>query len=366
MVKFIFLQPLNRSIYYIVSVSEKSMLACSVNGDCKLAYKIEEIDFGRKVCMEIEQLSLGLEERLVTKENIFQLLSTLVRNIHLSCVGVLQVAAAKPDARYVCGKRAWEQLGRKVKPDAVPIEIYFPMLEGEQRFQLVKVYDFESTEGAPLHGSSPRRNFADRITQITGAVWELVPEAALQGKMEKGFYVGNSNTFCLAESISGEERERVILMLYTDYILDSKGAEDKLVRMAVRYVVWEYFGCKHMLVSALFGKLNRLPGEEKLAFIKQVRRLARCVIEDLTERVLDFNETAYVNALLVSEEPQEVRERFMRAAEAAGALGDERQEELVELAEKLGNCSRECLARLCRMRRERRLFSFPPVKIEGW
>lgn len=347
MVKFIFLQPLNRSIY-IVSVSEKGTLACSA----------------RYGWMKMEQLGLELAEWLVTKENIFRLLSTLVGNIHLSYMGVLQVAAVSPEARNVCGKRAWEHLGRKVKPDAVPIEIYFPMLEGEQRFQLVKVYDVESTEGAPLHGSSPRENFADRITQITGAVWELVPEAALQGRMEKGFYDRSRNTFCISESISGEERERVILMLYTDYVLDSKGAEDKLVRMAVRYVVWEYFGCKHMLVSALFGKLNRLTGEEKLAFIKQVRRLARCVIEDLTVRVLDFNETAYVNALLVSEEPQEVWECFMRAAEAAGALGDvEKQEELVELAEKLGKCSRECLGRLYRMKWERRLFSWPGEEV---
>ena len=68
---------------------------------------------------------------------------------------------------------------------------------------------------------------------------------------------------------------------------------------------------KHTIVSALFGELGKMAAEEKWVFLKDVRCTYKKILDDLEEHTLDFNETAFVNSLLVSGEPDVVNRVFV-------------------------------------------------------
>lgn len=51
--------------------------------------------------------------------------------------------------------------------------------------------------------SMEKIDFADRITLLTGATWEMVPEAAMKDRLDRGYYDRERNIFCLSEACSG-------------------------------------------------------------------------------------------------------------------------------------------------------------------
>jgi hypothetical protein len=55
-----------------------------------------------------------------------------------------------PDASRVAGRRAWERLGRKAKPDARPILIFAPAGTLRPPFVAVEVFDISQTRGRRL------------------------------------------------------------------------------------------------------------------------------------------------------------------------------------------------------------------------
>ena len=64
---------------------------------------------------DLENRIKGVIQKAAARENLFSFLRVLSQNINLSFVNVLLVYEQKPDAGIVCGKKAWEQLGRPVK-----------------------------------------------------------------------------------------------------------------------------------------------------------------------------------------------------------------------------------------------------------
>jgi len=226
---------------------------------------------------------------------------------------------------------------------------------------VVDVYDYGDTEGAGLVENHRKPDFADRITQITGATWEIVPEAAMKGGLDRGYYNGKKHIFYLAEQGAGQQ-EQTILWLYVDYVLAGWEHKNMLVKLAVSFLLYERYGLKHTIVSALFGKLGKMAAKEKWAFLKDVRCTYKKILDDLEGYTLDFNETAFVNSLLVSGEPDVVNKVFEQAAEKAG--NEDLREELLVLKEKLLQTREGYLEELYRKRCQRQLFSFPPVALE--
>ena len=295
-------------------------------------------------------------ERVTSREEILPFLRLCAANSNLSLLNQLLVYEQCPGAKTVCGKYAWKQLGRRVKENAVPVQILLPDLSSEKvvGYRVVNVYDYDSTEGVSMSEQSRKPDFADRITQITGATWEIVPEAAMKGGLDRGYYDGEKHIFCLAEQGAGQQKQ-TILGLYVDYVLAGMEHKDMLVKLAVSFLLYERYGLKHTIVSALFGKLEKMAAEEKWAFLKDVRCTYKKILDDLEGDTLDFNETAFVNSLLVSGEPDVVNKVFEQVAEKAG--NKDLREELLVLKEGY-------LEELYRKRCQRQLFSFPPVALE--
>lgn len=302
-------------------------------------------------------------ERVASREEILPFLRLCAANSNLSLLNQLLVYEQCPGAKTVCGKFAWKQLERTVKEDAAPVQILLPDVSPVKvvGYRMVNVYDYDSTAGASMTERNKKPAFADRITQITGATWEIVPDAAMKGGLDRGYYDGEMHIFYLAEQGTGQQ-ELTILGLYVDYVMAGREHKDMLVKLAVSFLLYERYGLKHTIVSALFGKLGKMAAEEKWTFLKNVRCTYKKILDDLEGHTLDFNETAFVNSLLVSGEPDVVNRVFEQAAEKVG--NEELREELLVLKEKLQQTRNGYLEELYKKRCQRQLFSFPPVMLE--
>ena len=113
---------------------------------------------------------------------------------------------------------------------------------------------------------------------------------ALNDSFDRGFYDEVKNVFYLSELCLEIQKEQTILSFYIDYLMQKKRVENKLVKMAVCYVIYERFQLKHTIVKALFGKLEKMSPAEKWEFLKSVRSISKQVIDDMEGYTLDFNE----------------------------------------------------------------------------
>ena len=303
-------------------------------------------------------------EKAASKEGLLPFLRVCAENRQLSLVNQLLVYSQNPDAKMVCGKAAWGQVGRSVKAEAVPIRIIFPEISLAQdvKYRAVNVYDYDSTDGKEQTEKKRKIAYADRITQLTGATWEIVPEAAMKDSLDRGHYDSERNIFYLSEMCSGEQQEQTILGLYIDYVLGSVGIQDRLVKLAVSFVVYERFGIKHTIVGVLFGKVGKLTADEKWEFLKRICCVSKKVLDDMEGCTLSFNEIAFVNSLLTTDEPEEIEMIFLQATNLISVEG--LREELLLLKEKLLKTSEGYLTKLYKKRCDKQLFTYPPVTLE--
>ena len=319
---------------------------------------------------DLERKARNIAESAVTRDNILPLLKVCAANIGLSYLNQLLIFNQKSNAEAVCGRKAWNHLGRKIKDDAVPVQILFPRFRKEidtdsftkaeyrAEYVAVNVFDFSSTEGREYHAERKKVIFSDRITQITGITWELVGSEALEEALEYGMFDRERKVFCLLDNCTEEQRDRTIISLYIDYVMDMSKIDDKLLKLAVSYVVYEYLGMKHMIVRALFGRLEKMETEEKLGFLKHVLRFSKRVIDDLESNILSFNETAFINELLVTDDKDVMYLQFQQIE--VSLEHDELREELEYLALRLKNSKDGYLTWLLEQKCQKTLFSYPP------
>lgn len=315
----------------------------------------------------MENNIMELVERAASKDSILNYLKILSSNPHLSFQNLLLVSEQNPKAEWVCGRKAWEEIGRTVKDDAKPIMLLFPKIQqiGEQKYlsEYLKVgcYCYDSTEGKP-YIRNKQIAFADRITLLTGATWEIVPEEALMSSLDQGFYDRDRNTFCISKNCSKEQQEPTVMELYIDYVLQEEQITDKLLKMAIVYVLNEHFGFKNTIISALFGKLAKYTLDDKLIFLKRAGQISKQILDDLEGYTLNFNETAFLNDLLDSSDTERIGSIL---DSVAGNLTDgELKEEIFVLREKLINSKQSCLNELYQRKKERSLFTVPPFRLE--
>jgi hypothetical protein len=131
----------------------------------------------------------------------------------------------------------------------------------------------------------------------------------------------------------------------------------------VSYVLFQHFRFRHTVVGALFGKLTKYSPEEKLGFLCRVRWIAVKIMGDMEGDVLGFNDVAFLNAFLVSPD----KDRICGVLESAdtGNCGDELSGELLVLRGKLVRVGEGCIRELYEWRRTQRLFSCPPIRLDG-
>ena len=268
--------------------------------------------------MKVDEIGQIIEEsvrKVASPNEILPFLRLYVENRHLSLTNLLLVYQQDPDIRLVCGEKAWNRMGRNIKENAVSVQLILPEVRPGERenYRMVQGYGIDSTEGKEYRGNLKLPISSDQITEAAGKDYELV-------------------------------------------------SEDPFVRIAVRFVVFEYFGMKHTIVKALFGRLNRMSMDEKYAFIKEMIEKSRNLLDKLDGCTLSFNETAFLNDLLVSANKSENVQILELAAQSTD--NQEWREELANLREKLAKIKAGCLAELYQRKCQRRLFSFPPVRLE--
>lgn len=299
----------------------------------------------------------------VSRDQLLSLLRVLSCNINLSLQNLLLLYEQKQDAGVICGKKAWEQLGRSIIDSAVPMQILFPEIElgKDVVMRPVKVYDIASTRGKEI-GTGMVISFADRITQMTGIIWEIVPAKALGESLSQGRFDTDHRVFYLSEACPKDQQDQVILDLYLEYVMHETGITDKLVRMAVLYVLYARWNIKTTIVSALFGKLGKMTEDEKRDFIRTVLFLSKRIVDDMEGYSLSFQETAFINDLLVSSNIGEMRQTFELARQSIS--NEEMRLEILLLMEKLSKAGEVCLEKLLKKKMERMLFSYPAIRIE--
>lgn len=304
-----------------------------------------------------------IAQKAASREGIIAFLKICSENPTLSLPNLLLVYEQCPSAGTVCGKAAWEQLGRKIKTEAVPVKILYPVITPEEiRYCTVSVYDYASTTGERLQREPGEIAWADRIALITGATWELVSEEALQGGTERGCYDREKNVFYLSRSCVGKQQNQTMIGLYIEYVLWELGIQDRLVKLAVTFVVYEQLVFRAAIARTLFGKLEKLSADEKWEFLQRVWCVSKRVMDDLTGCKLSFEEVAYINSLMVSEEPEEIWQIFEQAA--GQIVNEEVRGDLLLLGEKLLKVKPECLAEIYRKRCQKQLFTYPPMVLE--
>lgn len=167
-----------------------------------------------------------------SKDGILTFLNVLVNNQQLSFLNLLLVYDQKPTAKMVCGRKAWEHMGHMVCKDAEPVKLLFPNILKtvsadraiyNVEYQPVNCFDLDSTQGNWSIDKKKTVSFADRITQLTEATWEVIPEDGLRETLAQGFYEQKENIFYLSRNCAKEQREQVVLELYIDYILIGLG-----------------------------------------------------------------------------------------------------------------------------------------------
>lgn len=303
----------------------------------------------------------------VSREGVLSLLNVIVNNLHLSSWNLLFVYEQNTAARHVCGRRAWERRGKRIREDAEEIRLLLPKVAlADGKYSLtylwVKAYGEDDTEGQGTQELERKLVFADVITRRIEATWEFISEEDLQETLGKGRYDAGQNTFYLSRSCPKEQLPRMELELYVDYVLLQEGMADQLLKLGVCYILFEHFQMKHTVVGALFTRLSKFSAEEKMDFFLTLHRFAVRILADLEGEALDWDEVALVNDLMVSEDKGRIRGILDKAGN--GLAGEDLTGKIARLGDKLGNVTPEFMRWLYDQRKARRLYSYPPIFLD--
>lgn len=347
--------------------------------------------------MNTENLVLKqVANEVVTKDHIIGYLDVVKNNLNMSVLNQAMIYLQRPHAKMVCGKKAWEIMGRTINQNALPIVLFFPsitMTEPAEEFKIdnvaqavgntdvsmyskeavydsnylpVNAFDFDSTTGADITEETYTDTFIDTIIEITGCIPESVETALLNGK--KGKYEKKQNVFYYSNNIKidteygKQEYNKTMLDLYVDYVFDNYNITDKTLKCAVLYVIYEHYNISnHNIEKPLFIKLDKKTEEEKLYFITDLQWLTSGIVQDFDGYYLNFNETALINDLLYTSTPSKIWIMFDKIIMSID--DDILKDELDRLKIKLMRAQSDFLEVLQSLRMEKKLYSYPPTKI---
>ena len=326
----------------------------------------------------------------INNVNITKYLDVVKNNPHLSTLNQAMVYLQKPGAKKICGRGAWEDEGGKVKSDAVPIILYFPNIalknmpkefeeddivqetggvkiyETEPEFSSdyipVNAFDIGSVEGIE-EKEEAKPMFAQQIIQCSATTLEFVPKSSIDGY--EGRFDPETNTYLISNEISPHTEyglnayNKILLELYVESVLDSYGEDDKMLLLAVKYAVLGHFEFKTDIESVLFSRLNDRSTEEKIHFITMVQFYVNGIIQDMKGYILNFDETAIINSVLNTDDPEEMYIELGKVVESVE--NQLLKDEVVRLREKLMRLKEGTLTDIYVRKTTQKLFTYPPT-----
>ena len=318
----------------------------------------------------------------VQMDGIRPYLGVVARNPLLSPLNQALLYFQNPKSGLVCGRTAWEAMGREVRADAVPVTLYVPEIviggDGVRAdYKVVSVFGEEVTvdrgngEGHESSGRV-REDFSrspgmtgdfdlvGRILETMGATTEMIEAEVLADRFSHGMYDRERKVFFLEKGSSRETQMRTVAELFVEEMARQREVGDKALILAVKDAVFQRYGVEAEIMNALYAGLDRYGMGEKVGFLVALGRLVMEVVQGIEGRCLSFDETAFVNGMFDTDDKDEL---VLRCMQGAGNAEDEMlSEELRLFGEKLLYMDGVCVKRLCRMREERRVFSYPAVR----
>lgn len=334
----------------------------------------------------------NVAEDVVCREKIISYLDLIASNPHLSVLNQAMLYFQKQDAGFVCGRRAWEAMGRKVKEEAQPVILYLPEISGDREsgyrhsFQPVNAYAQSDTEGRTAkentekepNGQLEKRylqtaakdrmdfvkkdgDLISRILEATGATTELVEREVISDPARHGFFNAERKMFGLERGIDMEGHSRVMTELFIEYFIGELGCSDRLLLPAAEYVVFAHFGWDHGIAAPLFAKLDSYTDDRKLSYLIALRETISEILQILDGRTLSFDETAFVNCLLTTPDKDQAFAIFEAALYSAG---DELTAEAMRrFLVKLSLAEDGYIEKLYEKRMRQEVYSYPPQSL---
>ena len=303
-------------------------------------------------------------EQAITKENILIFLKTVKNNVSLSVLNQLLIYIQNPDAVNVCGINALKEINRTVNEGAKAISMLFPQIDKNLHceYSEISAYDFNDTTGEEQEFINLNSSIVDEIYEISGIAPDFVSPELLNGK--KGIYDKENKTFLFSRdlNLSSSDKDvieynKLLIELYIEYIFDNYNIDNKMLLLAIKYVLFERYNLTHDIKEALFFKLNKYSTEEKINFAVGINFFVNGIVQDFEQYYLDFNETALINDLLSVADKADI----VITLDNVAAHVDEEilRDDLIRLKSKILRLDDVHLNLLINATNEQRLFTFP-------
>lgn len=341
-------------------------------------------------------------EEVLSLENIETYLNIVSNCFNMNYLNHLLIYRQFPMATDVAGIHAWEMRGRKVKDNSVPIALFYPKIklittgepytdefqnplcendtgtvlynidpEYEADYTVVYAFDYSQTSGSVPNLSHYTADFAKRIRQLTDYVVMYVSTQDIQPNIEKGFYSVTEKEFQVTDGLSDKERDKTLLSLYIHHIfceklendIDIDYAYSKVEEQLTKYCVLKYFGLSDKQPSFIcINKIISAPTEVKRKILYTISHMTSKTIKDMVGYYLDFNETAILNNILESSSYKDL----VALAEKIRpfAVDENIYLSLEYLISNLLRTKPYCLESLYLDRENKKLFSYPPKKLD--
>ena len=329
----------------------------------------------------------------VSKEHIISYLDVVKNNLNLSVLNQAMVYLQRPTAKMVCGKKAWESLGRTIAPNALPIVLFFPTIrmtqlpeeyeeDGaaqvmgdtdvpinrkepvfENNYIPVNAFDYDSTTGdAVPDATPPHETFANAIMEVTGADIETTSFTDGDAIRNEYKYDSDENIFYISNNLKSDSAYTHTLVYgYLDYIFTVHHVTDVCLKAAIKYVVNEHYHLPNNIAKPIFRRLDTLSEDEKLNFMRSLQYYVSGIIQDFEGYSLSFNETAFINDLFYTLNPSAMHRIFDKAI--SSLEDDLLKDDLFHLREKLMHTDDSHLKALLSSRAKKEIYTYPPYKL---
>ena len=346
---------------------------------------------------DIKDLKANIRN-VIQNENILTYLNIIASNPSLSYLNHMLLFAQGKRAEVVCGRGAWEAMGRTIKEDATMLHIIYPAIviteEGmpykendkfvrdeetdiqfmikqskfDIRYLVMGAYAYGDTDGKEIEERPTLEHILDRIATIT----ELTPEVTDKPfpLLKMGEYDAETKRFFLSKNCPSEKENETLLSIFIDYMMDEHKNTDKELKLGIKYVVLKYFGYDITNINPkLFGLLRKRTDEELVLFCRELQFFSWKAINELQEiPTLNFDETAFVNELLYSDRKDDLYCLFDNViasidyADPEG-LNDDIKEELVNLRHKISLLDADNIQEMYIQKQRNQIFTYPATPI---
>lgn len=247
---------------------------------------------------------------LITKD-IMRYLNIVAKNPRLSAINHLLLYLQKVEGE-VNSKMVWEAMGKRVKDNTKSIGLFYPEIvvsneECKINFKNISVISESDTEGDAVLPTKNVINIMDKAAYLTHSAQEIVDQRFPFN--QKGMYDASCDIFYVSKSIKKEEELETWIPMLVNWTLAKQQIVDKELMMAIRYVVLSYYKCNVKSYQALlFQKLESRTKEELLEFILNLAKYSWLLINELGESIFNWNETIYLNTLLITDKKEDLIE----------------------------------------------------------